>query len=319
MQPTQGGSCTFVSPGTFSYDDPNTKGNAFRGTITVAGPTTAETLTAAAKPPTVIYAGKVTLSGVLSTLKVAENVDVLATACGQQAANKITTVQTTTGGAYVATVQPLQNTVYTTKVKSTSSPAVVVKVQPRLQLSRRRSTSVCPARGRRPELCRQVRNAPALQRRPRSLGERQASRAPGELDRRVPDRYLDVVLPLHRPGTTQDPGRHAATPGRRLLLAGTEQHDPELAAIAGAAARAVAPPHRWRISGRSHARSHRFFAWTADDPLRAPTGACGDADRRPTMHLRSACSAPSSTVESEGLDVTTKRPTGSASGSNGAV
>ena len=45
-------------------------------------------------------------------------------------------VQTTAGGAYAASVQPLQNTVYTTKVKSTSSPAVVVKVQPRLQLSR---------------------------------------------------------------------------------------------------------------------------------------------------------------------------------------
>ena len=136
VQPTLSGSCTFASPGTFSYDDPNTKGNTFRGTITVAGPTTAETLTAAAKPATVIYAGKATVSGVLSTQKVGENVDVLATACGQSAANKITTVQTTTGGAYVASVQPLQNTVYTTKVKSTSSQAVAVKVQPRLQLSR---------------------------------------------------------------------------------------------------------------------------------------------------------------------------------------
>ena len=136
VQPTQSGSCTFASPGTFSYDDPNTKGNTFRGTITVSGPTTAETLTAAAKPATVIYAGKVTVSGVLSTQKVGENVDVLATACGQSAANKITTVQTTTGGAYVASVQPLQNTVYTTKVKNTNSQGVAVKVQPRLQLSR---------------------------------------------------------------------------------------------------------------------------------------------------------------------------------------
>ena len=134
IQPTQSGSCTFVSPGTFSYNDPNTKGNTFRGTITVAGPTTAETLTVSAKPQTVVYAGKATLSGVLSTLKVGENVDVLATACGQTAANKLTTVQTTTGGAYVATTQPLKNTVYTAKTKSTTSAAVVVKVQPRLQL-----------------------------------------------------------------------------------------------------------------------------------------------------------------------------------------
>ena len=134
IQPTQSGSCTFVSPGTFSYNDPNTKGNTFRGTITVAGPTTAETLTVSAKPQTVVYAGKATVSGVLSTLKVGENVDVLATACGQTAANKLTTVQTTTGGAYAATTQPLTNTVYATKTKSTTSAAVVVKVQPRLQL-----------------------------------------------------------------------------------------------------------------------------------------------------------------------------------------
>lgn len=136
IQPTQTGSCTFVSPGTFSYDDPNTRGNTFRGTITVAGPTTAETLTLSAKPQTVVYAGKPTLSGVLSTLKVGENVDVLATACGQTTGNKLTTVQTTTGGAYAATAQPLKNTVYTTKTKSTTSAAVVVKVQPRLQLAK---------------------------------------------------------------------------------------------------------------------------------------------------------------------------------------
>lgn len=134
MQPTQTGTCTFMSPGTFSYDDPNEKGNTFRGTVTVIGPTTAETLTVAAKPQTVTYAGKTTLSGALSTLKVAENIDVLAMPCGGNAANKITTVQTMTGGVYGAIVQPLQNTVYTTKAKNTTSPAIAVKVKPRLQL-----------------------------------------------------------------------------------------------------------------------------------------------------------------------------------------
>lgn len=134
MQPTQTGSCTFMSPGTFSYDDPNAKGNTFRGTIVVAGPTTVESLTIAGRPSTVVYAGRSTLSGVLSSLKVGENVDVLATVCGQPGSNKVTTVQTSSGGVYGALVQPLQNTVYTTKAKSTTSPTIVVKVKPRLQL-----------------------------------------------------------------------------------------------------------------------------------------------------------------------------------------
>lgn len=136
LQPTQAGSCTFASPGSFAYDDPNVKGNTFRGTVTVTGQVPAETLTLSAKPQSVVYGGKVTLTGTLSNQKVGENVEVLATACGQTAATKVTTVQTTTGGVYTAVIQPLSNTVYTVKAKSTASPAVTVKVQPRLRLGK---------------------------------------------------------------------------------------------------------------------------------------------------------------------------------------
>ena len=136
LQPAQAGSCTFASPGTFTYDDPNVTGNTFRGTITVTGQVPAETLTLAAKPQVVVYGGRITLAGTLSNQKVGENADVLATACGQTAATKIVTVQTTTGGAYTAVVQALKNTVYTVKVKNTTSPAVTVKVQPRLRLTK---------------------------------------------------------------------------------------------------------------------------------------------------------------------------------------
>lgn len=136
LQPTKIGTCTFASPGTFTYSDPNVKGNTFRGTVTVTGQAPAESLTLAAKPRIAIFRGKVTLTGVLSNQKVGENVDVLATACGKTAATKVTTVQTTTGGAYTAVVQPLQNTVYTVKVKNTASPAVTVKVRPRLRLAK---------------------------------------------------------------------------------------------------------------------------------------------------------------------------------------
>ena len=136
LQPAGTGTCTFASPGTFTYSDPNVKGNTFRGTVTVTGQVPAETLTLSAKPRTVVYGGKVTLTGTLSNQKVGEKVDVLATACGQTAATKVTTVQTTTGGAYTAVVQPLKNTVYTVKVKNTSSQAVTVKVRPRLRLGK---------------------------------------------------------------------------------------------------------------------------------------------------------------------------------------
>jgi plastocyanin len=136
IQPAQSGACTFASPGTFTYSDPNVRGNTFRGTVTVTGQAPAEALTLAAKPQTLVYGGKVTLTGTLSNQKVGENVDALATTCGQTAAAKVTTVQTTTGGAYTAVLAPLKNTIYTVKVKNTSSQAVTVKVRPRLRLGK---------------------------------------------------------------------------------------------------------------------------------------------------------------------------------------
>lgn len=136
LQPTKTGTCTFASPGTFTYSDPNVKGNTYRGTVTVTGQAPAQGLTLSAKPLTVVFGGRTTLSGALSSQKVGENVDVLATACGTTAATKVTTVQTTTAGAYTAIVQPLKNTVYTVKAKNTSSQAVTVKVRPRLRLAK---------------------------------------------------------------------------------------------------------------------------------------------------------------------------------------
>ena len=134
LQPTQSGTCTFASAGRFTYSDPNVKGNTFQGAVTVTTP--AETLTLSVTSQTVIYSAKVTLSGTLSSQKVGENVDALATECGTSAASRATTVQTTTGGAYTASLRPSKNTDYTVKVKSTTSAIVSVKVRPRLRLGR---------------------------------------------------------------------------------------------------------------------------------------------------------------------------------------
>ena len=137
LQPAQSATCTFQAAGKFAYSDPNVKGNSFRGTVTVGSapnPPAADTLTLAAKPQLVTYGGNVTLSGTLSNQKVGENVDVLAAPCGQTAATKVTTVQTTTAGAFTAVVRPLKNTLYTVKVKNTTSNAVSEKVRPKLRL-----------------------------------------------------------------------------------------------------------------------------------------------------------------------------------------
>jgi plastocyanin len=135
LQPTQSGTCTFQSAGTFTYSDPNVKGNKFRGTVTVTGAAPpAEKLTLAAAPLLVVYGGRVTLAGTLSSQKVGENVDVFSTPCGQAAATKAATVQTTSGGGYTAVLKPLKNTSYAVKVKSTTSSSVSIKVRPRLRL-----------------------------------------------------------------------------------------------------------------------------------------------------------------------------------------
>jgi plastocyanin len=138
LQPAQSGSCTFRTADKFTYSDPNVRGNTFRGSVTVTG--AAETLTLAAKPQIVVYGGKTTLSGAASSQQAGQNVDLLGSACGvapaSTAASKVTTVATTTGGAFSALVQPLKNTTYTAKLRNTSSQAVTVKVRPRLRLGK---------------------------------------------------------------------------------------------------------------------------------------------------------------------------------------
>ena len=134
LQPTQSGTCTFASAGTFTYSDPNLKGNTFHGTIKVSAPPVALTLSAA--PQSLIYSAQVTLSGILSSQKVGETVDVLATECEQGAAAKVATVKMMAGGAFTAPPRPAKNTDYTVKATSTTSKVAGVKVRPRLRLAR---------------------------------------------------------------------------------------------------------------------------------------------------------------------------------------
>lgn len=134
LQPGATGSCTFRSTGNFSYEDPNTRGNTFRGTVRVAA--APASLSVSAKPLLVTYGASAVLTGMLSTQAVGENIDVLAQPCGASSATKTATVKTTTGGAYTAAVKPLRRTTYTTKSKALTSSVVAVRVRPRLRLVR---------------------------------------------------------------------------------------------------------------------------------------------------------------------------------------
>jgi plastocyanin len=134
LQPGQSGTCTFTSTGTFSYSDPAS--TALQGSLTVTEPAAPTTLTLFAQPDIAVYAGKVTLTGELSTRKAGENVVVLATPCGRSEATKAATLQTTSGGEYTVGLRPGRNTVYTVQVGAIKSQPISVKVQPRLRLGR---------------------------------------------------------------------------------------------------------------------------------------------------------------------------------------
>jgi plastocyanin len=134
IQPTASGSCMFASAGSYSYSDPNAHGRTFHGSITVTAPP--ESLTLAGKPALLTFGEKIALTGSLSTQKVGESIDVLGQQCGASAATMLSSVPTTTGGAFTAYTQPLMNTSYTAKVRSTASAAVAIQVRPRLQLAK---------------------------------------------------------------------------------------------------------------------------------------------------------------------------------------
>ena len=137
VQPGASASCTFGAAGSYSFSDPNVKGNTYRGTITVeaqGGGTVSIAVTA--QPQAVVYGGKVALTGVHSSQAAGETIDILAQPAGAASATKVATVQTTTGGAFTASVLPRKKTVYTAKSKNVTSRTLTVAVKPRLKLAK---------------------------------------------------------------------------------------------------------------------------------------------------------------------------------------
>jgi plastocyanin len=134
IQPGQSSTCTFRTVTKYSVSDPNKNGAAFKGTINVTAGPPGSTLSLVAAPKLVRYGSSAMLTGQLASGQANQKVDVFAQECGAPAFTKLTTVTTTTGGAYTLSVQPRRHTTYQARFRSSASAEALVKVRPKMTL-----------------------------------------------------------------------------------------------------------------------------------------------------------------------------------------
>jgi hypothetical protein len=137
LMPSQSGSCTFATPGTFTFNDPTVKGSdqktsTFAGTLSVAQNTRAVSI--AASKSLMIFGDAMTLSGTVASKQAGETVTITAQPTGEPMWT--TEVKTTTGGAWSLKVQPRIRTTYQAKVDNAASGTVTVNVRPRITLQK---------------------------------------------------------------------------------------------------------------------------------------------------------------------------------------
>ena len=132
LEPAQSSTCTFATAGTFTFQDPSSKGAGFTGTLTVGQNTRSVSL--ASSRAMVILGDAVTLSGTVSSKLAGETVTVVSQATGQPTTT--TQVTTTTGGAWTLQVQPQINTTYQAQFDGASSTSAAVNVRPRITLEK---------------------------------------------------------------------------------------------------------------------------------------------------------------------------------------
>lgn len=133
IQPGQSASCSFSSAGKFSFSDPANKGKSFKGTVIVATPLVSSITVS---PKTVVYGGKVTLAGTLTSRQAGQSLQVVAQTCGATKPTTAGAVTTTTGGVFSFQALPLSQTAYTVTSKNATSSAVSVRVLPLLHLGK---------------------------------------------------------------------------------------------------------------------------------------------------------------------------------------
>lgn len=128
----------FTASGTYRYHDGLNP--TVRGVVTVTGPPPAVTI--GASLPIIVYGQQVTLSGTASSGNANERVTIYQQPYPQTSFAEMTTVLTTTGGAWnlVLTPSPKVLTQYQAKWNGRTSVTVGVQVRPRIRLSYRNGT-----------------------------------------------------------------------------------------------------------------------------------------------------------------------------------
>ena len=126
---------TFNAAGTYRYHDGLNP--SIRGVVRVTGPPPA--VTVGASLPIIVYGQQVTLSGVVSTGAANERVTIYHQPYPQASFQELTTVLTTTGGAWNLVLSPSPRilTQYQARWNGRTSVNVGVQVRPRIRLSYR--------------------------------------------------------------------------------------------------------------------------------------------------------------------------------------
>jgi len=133
IQPAASGTCTFRAGGRFNYQD-RSQQPRLRGTVTVTGARTSVTISAARATTT--YAVPVTLSGVVSSQAANEPVVVQGQECGKTTFTRVGAATTTAGGNWTLAVRPTITTRYQVRWRTTDSTTAIVKVRPKVRLTR---------------------------------------------------------------------------------------------------------------------------------------------------------------------------------------
>jgi len=145
LAPGTGWTFTFKAAGHYRYHDGLRP--ALKGVVNVQGP--APSVSMEASSPIVTYGGEVTLSGVVSSHKVGQNVTILERAYPDSSYSELDTVTTISDGAWTFTASPTILTSYEARFRGSDSQPVTVAVRPKVTFGYARgylSTHVSAAR-----------------------------------------------------------------------------------------------------------------------------------------------------------------------------
>jgi plastocyanin len=135
LAPGKAYSHRFNAAGTYRYHDGLNA--SVKGVVKVTGPPPAVTI--GASLPIIVYGQQVTLSGLVSTATANEKVTIYAQPYPQASLQELTTVLTTTGGAWnlILSPSPRIGTMYQARWNGRVSATVGVGVRPRIRLAYR--------------------------------------------------------------------------------------------------------------------------------------------------------------------------------------